>query len=146
MPNRYAVLLDKAGEDVRPVGIAVEHSRGVFVDLPDAYGVPFEHVGEYRVLQPGLTEVLYRPGDPGYLDQVLVDLFWGFAIGEVGELAELTRTSYARLRARVMAEREQQRSEAYASDPVRAPMTYEAAEVESEPARAAAADDLALVA
>jgi hypothetical protein len=102
MAHRYAVLLDRSNGDCRPVGIAIEHAGGVIVDLPAEYGVPVEHTGEYRVLQPNFAEVVYRPGDDGYLDQVLVDLFWGFAIGETAEIEELTQASYARLRARAL--------------------------------------------
>ena len=102
MAHRYAVLLDRSNGEGRPVGIAVEHAGGVLVDLPAAYAVPVAHTGEYRVLKADFIEVVYQPGDPGYFDQVLVDLFWGFAIGKTGVLAELTPQSLRRLRVTVL--------------------------------------------
>ena len=114
MPYRYAPLLEIRNGSGRPVGVAIEHADGVAVDLPSSYGIPAAHSGEYRVLQPDLAEIIYRPGDAGYLEQVLVDLSWGFAIGEIGVIDELTPSAYARLRANLAADYARRQSGAYA--------------------------------
>jgi hypothetical protein len=144
MAHRYAVLLDRSNGDGRPVGIAVEYDGRVIVDLPPEYGVPVEHTGEYRVLQPNFAEVVYRPGDVGYLDQVLVDLFWGFAIGEMGEVAELTPQSYRRLRVAVLSGG--RRSGAYAAHRPAARVYEPAAAMIADDLLTACKNDLALVA
>jgi len=144
MAHRYAVLLDRSNSESRPVGLAIEHAGGVIVDLPAEYGVPVEHKGEYRVLQPNFGEVVYRPGDPGYLDQVLVDLFWGFAIGKTGVLAELTPQSFRRLRIEVLSGGT--RSGTYAARRPAARPYAPAAAVNMDDLMTAHKNDLALVA
>ena len=103
MAHRYAVLLDIMDENARPVGLAVDTGRGIMVDLPAEYAVPVMHDGEYRVLGPGMTETVYRPTDTGYFDQVLVDLFWGFGVGETDVLPVFDLPNYLELRSRVLA-------------------------------------------
>jgi hypothetical protein len=85
---RYAVLHDVASDDAGPVGFALEMDGYVHVHVPREYGIAERHDGDYRVQQPNLTYVTYRPGDPGYLDQLLIDLSWSFGVGEHGVVPE----------------------------------------------------------
>ena len=153
MAFEYAALLDTTNGSARPVGVALATGHAVIVDLPKAYGIPVVHEGEYRVLQPNLTEIIYRPGDDGYLDQVLADLSWCFAVGERGALEILDTPSYARLRARLEAEHyARERTGTY--EPANTVAHGYVVEYENthdatdalEPAVVAGVDDLALVA
>lgn len=81
---KYAVLHDLGDERTPPVGIALEMAGQVLVHAPQEFGVPERHDGEYRVLGPDMTYVTYRPGEPGYFEQVLVGLSWAFGVGEQG--------------------------------------------------------------
>jgi hypothetical protein len=88
--HRYAVLHDLTTEQTLPVGFAVELDDHVLVHLPRTFGIPEKHDGEYHVRQPDMNFITYRPGDAGYFDQVLVDLSWGFGVGEQDTLADVT--------------------------------------------------------
>lgn len=77
---RYAVLWDIDSAESRPVGIALERGDHVYVDVAEEYGLEPKFSGEYRVLQPDMSEIIYRPGDPLYFDQVLLDVSRMFAI------------------------------------------------------------------
>jgi hypothetical protein len=81
---RYAVLHDVTARDSAPVGLAIEMPDHVLVHVPREYGIHERHDGEYRVLQPNMTHVVYAPGDAAFFDQVLVDLSWAFGVGEQG--------------------------------------------------------------
>jgi hypothetical protein len=81
---RYAVLHDLSDQESRPVGIAFEMPDYVAVHAPREYGIPERQDGEYQVRQPNMAFVGYRPGEPGYFEQVLGDLAWAFGIGEQG--------------------------------------------------------------
>lgn len=82
---RYAVVgaLDASA---LPVGLVVEDEDCVRVEALDDYALPTCITEPYRVLQRDLTEVIYKPGDSGYFDQVLVELSRQAAIGEQGEI------------------------------------------------------------
>lgn len=80
-PARFAVLWDVDLDESAPVGLAVERSNHVRVYLPRDSGVPTRYDGEYRVFGPDGSDIVYRPGDDGYFEQVLVDLSRVFAIG-----------------------------------------------------------------
>ena len=91
--KRYAVLWDVEGQKSQPVGVAFEAGDSVLVAAPSSFGLPPRFDGDYRVLQPDSTDIIYRPEDHGYFDQVLLDLSRTFAIGErstVGVLDDAT--------------------------------------------------------
>lgn len=52
------------------------------VEAIEELGLPRRIEEEYRVLQRDMTEVVYRPGDQQYFDQVLVELARTVAIGD----------------------------------------------------------------
>jgi hypothetical protein len=79
----YAVLWE-IDDQSRPIGLAIDLGDHVYVEVPDYYGLPHRFSGEYQVMQPNATHVVYKPGEPGYLEQILVDLSSLFAIGERG--------------------------------------------------------------
>lgn len=79
---KYAVLWDTRGVKSLPVGVALDLGDHVCIDVDPAYGLPARVDTPYQVLQRDGQDVTYRPGDPSYLDQVLVDLSSMFAIGE----------------------------------------------------------------
>lgn len=79
MSYRYAILWELA-DSAQPIGLALERERDVLVVLPEVYGLPANYSHEYRVLQPDLTEIVYRVGDEGYLDHVLIELQRHFAV------------------------------------------------------------------
>ena len=85
---RYAILHDTGSEDGGPLGLALEMDGYVYVHVPREYGIPERHDGEYRVLQPDMTYVTYRPEDQGFFDQVLIDLSWAVGVGAQGEVEE----------------------------------------------------------
>lgn len=82
---RYAVIgaLDAGA---LPIGLVVDDEGCVRVEALDEYGLPARITEPYRVLQRDLTEVIYKPGDNGYFDQVLVELSRQASIGERGEI------------------------------------------------------------
>jgi hypothetical protein len=83
---RYAVLWEIEGQkSSRPVGLAIDLGDHVHVEVPDDCGVPHRFDGEYRVMQPDSHHIVYRPGEPAYLEQILIDLSSLFAIGERDE-------------------------------------------------------------
>jgi hypothetical protein len=84
MMANFAVLWEIDGPS-RPIGLAIDLGDYVYVEVPDSYGLPHRVDGEYRVMQPDSTHMIYRPGEPGYLEQILVDLSSLFAVGERGE-------------------------------------------------------------
>ena len=66
----------------------------VLVIASPEYGLPERYSGDYRVLQPDSTDIVYKPDSPLYFEQVLLDLSRTFAIGErdfvpVADLAAL---------------------------------------------------------
>lgn len=83
---RYAVLWEPTDGRSQPVGLVLETPDSVRLELPQAYGMPTRYDGEYRVLQPDMTEVVYRPGDPHYFDHTLIELMRHFAVCDLGEV------------------------------------------------------------
>lgn len=83
---RFAVLHDLATDDTPPVGLVLEMKDYVLVHAPRDFGIPERQDGEYRVLDPELIYVTYRPGDTGYFEQVLGSLSWAFGVGDSGEV------------------------------------------------------------
>lgn len=77
---RYVVLQAPDGEG-RPIGLAFELPGGVLVDAFDEYGLPKKITEPYQVRQRDLSEIVYAPGEPGYFEQVLVELARVVAIG-----------------------------------------------------------------
>lgn len=86
MGPRYAVLWSVDGAESIEIGIAVERGDHVLVDVPNNLCIPARQRGEYKVMQPDGSLIVYRPGSEGYFDQVLIDLARSFAIGEHGRL------------------------------------------------------------
>lgn len=82
---RYAVLRALEGAGL-PVGLVIERRGYVHVEALDEYGLPRRFDEEYRVLGRDLVEVMYRPGDAGYFDQVLVDLSRHVSVAGQGEV------------------------------------------------------------
>jgi hypothetical protein len=83
----YAILWDIDRESSYPVGIAVEREDGVRVYLPSYYeGFRTHYTDPEYVLQPDISEREYRPGQPGYFDQIVAQLSRTFAIGKRGDL------------------------------------------------------------
>jgi hypothetical protein len=80
--NRWAVLWDVSHGADRRVGLAIEQDGYVRVVAPPSYCVPSRFDGEYRVLQPDGSLMIYGPGREGYFDQVLVELSRVFAVGK----------------------------------------------------------------
>jgi hypothetical protein len=83
---RYAILWDRLGEESQPIGLAIQRGDHVLVDVPDEYGIRSRFDGEYRVVQPDATRIVYRPDDSAFFDQVLLDLSNSFAVGQQGEV------------------------------------------------------------
>jgi hypothetical protein len=81
---RFAVLHDLSTEDTVPVGLALERDDHVLVYAPADFGIQERQNGEYRVLDPEMAYVAYKPGDTGYFEQVLGSISWAFGVGEVG--------------------------------------------------------------
>ncbi len=96
MGPRYAVLWSVDGAESIEIGIAVERADHVLVDVPGNLCVPARQRGEYQVMQPDGSLVVYRPGDEGYFDQVLIDLSRTFAIGEQDRLVDGEKETIAR--------------------------------------------------
>jgi hypothetical protein len=86
MARRYAVLWSLDHDKSIPVGVAVELSDYVLVDVPEHLCVPPRYRGAYEVIQPDSSFLTYRPGEAQYFDQVLLDLSRMFAIGERGTI------------------------------------------------------------
>jgi hypothetical protein len=84
---RYAVLRSLDARSL-PIGIAVERDGYVHIDALDEYGLPPRIDEEYRVLGRDLSEVRYTPGDPGYFDQLLVELSRVVSVGEQGSVPD----------------------------------------------------------
>ncbi|MGC1851711.1 MAG: hypothetical protein WA687_04645 [Solirubrobacterales bacterium] len=112
---KYAVLWEINGQASRPIGLAIDLGDYVYVEVPDSYGIPHRFDGEYRVLQPDSTHMVYRPGEEGYLEQILVDLSSLFAIGDRG-LADISNNAalIALLTEKVFKPREESRVGDYA--------------------------------
>jgi hypothetical protein len=91
--SKYAVLWDVRGHASRPFGVVAEHGDHVHVFVPKECGVPTRYSDDFRVLGPGGSFVVYRPGDEGYFDQVLVDLSRVFAVGKRGTVPSLDKSS-----------------------------------------------------
>lgn len=87
MARRFAVLWSLDLDQSIPIGVAVEFEDHVLVDVPEHLCVPARYRGAYEVIQPDSSFLTYRPGDPQYFEQVLLDLSRMFAIGERGETA-----------------------------------------------------------
>jgi hypothetical protein len=82
---RYAVIA-ALDANALPVGLVVEDEDCVRVEALDEYAFPACITEPYRVLQRDLSEVIYKPGDVGYFDQVLVELSRQASVGEQGEI------------------------------------------------------------
>jgi hypothetical protein len=91
--SKFAVLWDVREDVSRPFGVVAEHGDHVHVFVPRERGIPKRYSDEFRVLGPGGSYVVYKPGDDGYFDQVLVDLSRVFAIGKRGTLPSLDKAS-----------------------------------------------------
>jgi hypothetical protein len=147
---RYAVLHDVTTEETTPVGIALEMGDHVLVHVPSEYGIPARHDGEYRVRQPNMAFVIYRPGDAGYFDQVLVDLSWAFGVGEQGVREETGfKTVLELMVEKVERERSRERVGEYSSQRGRRGRRLEPAPCLTAPYQADRAiheDDLAIAA
>ena len=88
MARHYAVLWSLDYDQSVPIGIAVESADHVLVDVPDHIGIPARYRDPYEVIQPDSSTLIYRPGDPGYFDQVLFGLSQMLAVGERGVIAD----------------------------------------------------------
>lgn len=113
MPYKYAVLhdLDESGQ---PAGLALDCIRFVWVEVQNGVGMPHRFTGDYEVLGPNGDFIVYRPGDDGYFDQVLIDLSRVYAIGEQGELDQLGgRTILSLLAEKVLRPRDAAREADY---------------------------------
>ena len=86
MVRRYAVLWDTEPQKSREAGIVVERDDHVLIDVSSRYCIPARQRGEFKVGTPDGALVAYKPGDPGYFDQILLALSNTFAIGEHGEI------------------------------------------------------------
>lgn len=78
---RYAVIGALDAKSL-PIGLVVEDEGCVRIEALDEYRLPELITEPYRVLQRDLSEVVYKPGDTGYFDQVLVELSRLVSIGE----------------------------------------------------------------
>lgn len=88
MPYRYAVLWEHEETRSLPAAIVIQRDGYVFVDAPDELCVPTEYrepivVGSIA----GPFGVTYRPSDPQYFDQVLIDLSRMFSVGKQGTVS-----------------------------------------------------------
>jgi hypothetical protein len=88
--RRYAVLRETDGENL-PIGIAIERESDVTIVALDEFGLPRRISEPYRVLQRDLSTVEYKPGDPGYFEQVLLELQRAASISEIQEVPDATR-------------------------------------------------------
>jgi hypothetical protein len=89
MPFKYAVLHDLDETPSQPAGLAVDCGRHVLVEVQNGTGMPWKYDGPFEVLSPDSTRLVYRPGDEGYFEQVLIDLSRVYAIGEQDEIEQL---------------------------------------------------------
>lgn len=96
MGPRYAVLWSVDGAESIEIGLAVERGDHVLVDVPNNLCMPARQRGEYKVLEPDGSLIVYSPGSDGYFEQVLIDLSRTFAIGEQGRLADADSATIAK--------------------------------------------------
>jgi hypothetical protein len=122
--RRYAVLWDVEGVKSRPIGVALEAGECVLVTAPYSFGLPSRFDGDYRVLQPDSTDVIYRPEDAGYFEQVLLELSRSFAIGERGTVGVVDDATIRHLvQDKVLRPQMQTISTPYTQQGVRHPVT-----------------------
>jgi hypothetical protein len=89
--HRYAVLWETAPDHrARPAGLVVEQDDHVLVEARDELCLPRRYEQPFQVVGPDMTPVQYRPQDPQYFDQVLLDLSRGFIIGNEGRVHRAT--------------------------------------------------------
>ncbi|WP_170178763.1 hypothetical protein [Solirubrobacter pauli] len=68
----------------------MEQDDRVVVEVRDDLCLPRSYSAPFQVLGPDLVPVQYKPSDPQYYDQVLMDLSRGFIIGKEGRVSKAT--------------------------------------------------------